>query len=169
MNLLERENTPSPANLVKSFGARSRGEKVSLADRYMDFLTVEGYRPSVDDDGDVLFKHEGGHYYISVADEDELFFQLVYPRFWSIEDEDERQRVLSSANEINLRFKVVKIYTRDGDTTATLECFMSSLDDFKAYFERCMRAVQRAVSEFRELMIQGQKAEGVGADPESKN
>ena len=166
MTVLESQNQPP---VVKAFGERRGGEKVSLADRYMDFLTAEGYRPSVDDDGDVLFKHEGGHYYISVAEEDELFFQLVYPRFWSIEDEDERQRVLSSANEINLRFKVVKIYTRDGDTTATLECFMSSLDDFKAYFERCMRAVQRAVSEFREMMIQSQKADGVGADPESKN
>lgn len=142
---------------------------MSLADRYVDFLTAEGYRPSVDEDGDVLFKHEGGHYYISVADEDELFFQLVYPRFWSIEDEDERGRVLNNANEINLRFKVVKIYTRDGDTTATLECFMNSLDDFKGYFERCMRAVQRAVSEFRELMIQSGQADGVSADPESKN
>jgi hypothetical protein len=125
---------------------------------YSDFLLEQGYRPSVDEDGDVTFKYEGGFYYLSVSEDDDLFFQLVYARFWNLEDEDERLRGINAANEINMRFKVVKVYIRNDDTSATIECFMHHPNDFQSYFERSLRALQRAVYEFRDLMLTGHEA-----------
>ncbi len=125
------------------------------SEEYSEFLVEQGYRPSIDEDGDVTFKYEGGHYYLSVSEDDDLFFQLVYARFWNLEDEDERLRGINAANEINMRFKVVKVYIRNDDTSATIECFMHHPNDFKGYFERSLRALQRAVFEFRDLMLMG--------------
>jgi hypothetical protein len=52
--------------------------RAQRAQGYLEFLAEEGYRPRLDPDGDVVFKVEGGIYYI-LLDEDEAFFRLVYP------------------------------------------------------------------------------------------
>ena len=62
------------------------------AELYMDFLSGEGYRPTIDNDGDVVFKVEGGLYYIDVDADDAVYFRVVYPNFWSIENPDEIRR-----------------------------------------------------------------------------
>lgn len=41
---------------------------------YSKYLSQEGYVPTVDNDGDVIFKVEGKVYYISIDTKDELFF-----------------------------------------------------------------------------------------------
>ena len=44
---------------------------------YVDFLTEEGYKPTVDSDGDVRFKKEGMTYFISVHSNDPQYFRIV--------------------------------------------------------------------------------------------
>ncbi|MCL6595365.1 MAG: hypothetical protein K6V73_04045, partial [Firmicutes bacterium] len=60
--------------------------RAQRAQGYLEFLAEEGYRPRLDADGDVVFKVEGGAYYI-LLDEDEEFFRLIYPNFWPLETE----------------------------------------------------------------------------------
>lgn len=56
-------------------------ENRDLAEMYRLFLLEEGYAPSIDDDGDVRFKFEGGDYFVLIDREDEDYFRLVYPAF----------------------------------------------------------------------------------------
>ena len=86
----------------------------------------EGYRPTVDGDGDVSFKYEGGSYYIDIDTDDNTYFRLVFPNFWSLDDADERARGVMAADAATRRTNVAKVYTRqDGkNVSAAVEMFL---------------------------------------------
>lgn len=123
------------------------------AQMYADFLREEGYQPKIDGDGDVIFKHEGRTYYIDVNDDDK-YFQLVFPTFWDIESEEERARVAIAANDATYKTKVAKVVAvRDfKDVSAYLEVFLTGPEEFKPIFARCLTALQGAVGNFKEKM-----------------
>jgi len=135
-------------------------EPVSKRERariYRDFLAAEGYRPYIDEDGDVVFKSEGLTFVIITEEGDEEFVSLVLPNFWSIDSKEELARALMAANEMNRTAKVVKIFVRgDGkNTIAAVEMFVKSPEDFNQVFERSLRALKGAVTRFAELMREG--------------
>ena len=66
----------------------------SLQNLYMKFLKHEGYTPHVDSDGDVVFRYQGGKYFIDVNAKDPEFIRVGYAAFWSAESDDERQAML---------------------------------------------------------------------------
>lgn len=125
-----------------------------LATMYMEYLQAEGYQPSVDADGDVRFKAEGFTYYIIVDEKDERYFRLLFPNFWSIDDDSELARALLAANYATLATKVAKVYVRDDgkDTSASIELFLDQPEQFKQVFSRCMAALRTSVSTFVEKM-----------------
>jgi hypothetical protein len=125
---------------------------MSKLELYMEHLTQEGYRPEVDHDGDVRFKKEGGTYYLMVEEQDERYFRLIYPNFWSLETPEERAKALEAMGAVNANLKVVKVYPVNNDTTAAVELFLEPHESFKLVFERCIRLVQEAVSQFRGRM-----------------
>jgi hypothetical protein len=131
--------------------------KRERARAYVDILAAEGYRPQMDEDGDVIFKSEGLTFVIITEEEDEEYVSLVLPNFWSIESEEELARVLKAANEVNRSIKVVKIFVRkDGKNTwAAVEMFVKSPESFNLVFERALRALKGAVARFAELMREG--------------
>jgi hypothetical protein len=123
-------------------------------DLYVDYLMEEGYRPRIDDDGDVVFKHEGRTYYITIDVNDKEFFRLIFPNFWSIENDEERDRAYIAADYATERTKVAKVYMRsDGlDMMASIEMFIADPAGFAAVFPRCLSALQASVKNFREKM-----------------
>ena len=125
---------------------------MSLAAIYVEFLEREGYRPTIDDAGDVLFKCEGRCYYLMVDDDDPIYFRLLFPNFWSIDGPLEHQRALLSAAEVTAEIKVAKIYVLGDDTQAAAEMFLAAPDDLPRVFDRALRALQGAVRRFCELM-----------------
>ena len=55
--------------------------KAALQRMYMDYLREEGYMPSIDEDGDILFKVAGDSYYIIIDEDDLQFFQIYGFKF----------------------------------------------------------------------------------------
>jgi hypothetical protein len=121
------------------------------AQAYMGFLAEQGFRPTVDGDGDVAFKVEGYLYYISV-EEDEEFFRLIFPNFWPIESEDERTRAEAAALRVTNRLKVVKVLPTQRGVLATIEMFVPSPDSVFPVFHRAIQAIQGGVSAFMDEM-----------------
>lgn len=128
-----------------------------LANLYKSFLEEEGYRPHIDEDGDVVFKEEGRTYYIDVDDSDEEFFRIVFPNFWEIESTEELARVIYAANYATMKTKVAKVYVRsDGqDTIASAELFFADREQFKPVFHRAMAAIRAAVQTFVDKVREG--------------
>jgi hypothetical protein len=121
------------------------------AQAYMGFLAEQGFRPTVDGDGDVAFKVEGYLYYISV-EEDEEFFRLIFPNFWPIESEDERTRAEAAALRVTNRLKVVKVLPTQRGVLATIEMFVPSPESVFPVFHRAIQAIQGGVSAFMDEM-----------------
>jgi hypothetical protein len=119
---------------------------------YRSYLAEEGYAPKIDSDGDVVFKYEGRMYCIVVDEEDEEYFNVVYPGFWPIESESERGKVAQAALHATARVKVVKVHPVRDNTWAAVEMFCSPPEAFKPVFQRSLRALRGAVEKFKEEM-----------------
>jgi hypothetical protein len=133
--------------------AAAQHSRTDLQNMYMQFLRQEGYSPSIDGDGDIVFKAEGRSYYIVVNDGDLLFFQLIYPNFWEIESERERAKVAAAASYANRMTKVAKVYlTNRDDTSIATEILIAQPEDFKKVFSRCLSSITTALGHFRGRM-----------------
>jgi hypothetical protein len=129
-------------------------EKARLQSMYMDYLRQEGYGPSIDSDGDILFKAEGHSYYIIVTDDDLEFFQILYPNIWKIESEQERRKAGIAASHATRRTKTARVYLNsDGNNVSiSAELFLEKPEDFKLFFSRMLRVLTTASSEFEGRM-----------------
>lgn len=121
---------------------------------YLDYLSHEGYNPYSDSDGDVVFKYEGGLYYVAIDVTDESYFQLVYPTFWSIENENEAVNAFLAAVTATRKTKVAKVYVLSNheNVSASVELLLDRPEDFKYVFDRAIRTLRAAVRNFVEEM-----------------
>ena len=126
--------------------------KSDLQDLYVAYLKKEGYLPLVDGDGDVQFKLEGRSYFIAVDAKDPQLFRLVFPNFWKIENEAERQKVLIAANHATGLTKVAKVFMVKDQVLASIEIFVESPEDFQPVFKRSISALKGSVENFATKM-----------------
>lgn len=117
-------------------------------ERYRDHLTAQGFRPEMHD-GYLTFRHEGGVYVMPAEESDAGYFRLLFPRFWSIDSDDERRRALLVASHVTARMKTAKVFVVDGDTFAAIEMFLPSAESFTAVFDRSLHVLQQAAHQFR--------------------
>ncbi len=126
--------------------------KEERAEMYRRHLAEEGFFPKIDGDGDVVFKYEGLLFFIAVDDEDEDFFRIVFPNFWSIDSEEERARVERAALEATAKTKVAKVFPVRDDTWATIEIFCTPPESFRHVFRRSLSALRAGIKNFQEAM-----------------
>src|SRR5688572_25117587 len=95
------------------------------AEKYLEFLAEEGFRPRINEYGNVTFKCEGRSYLILIDEKEAEYFYLVYPDFWRIDSDEELSRVKKAALAATVNTKAVKIYPvrDDTNTWATVEQF----------------------------------------------
>jgi len=131
--------------------AQERSKK-EMQELYMTYLKREGYVPSVDSDGDVVFKIEGKSYFIAVHEDDPEFFRLVHPNFWEIENLAERQEVILACQHANSKTKCTKVVMVRDNVWASVEIFVEKPEDFEKVFKRCLSALRVGVSNFVDKM-----------------
>ncbi len=119
---------------------------------YLKFLSEEGFSPRVDEDGDIVFKYEGGTYLILCSDDENEYFRLAFPAFWSIDSDEERVQVTMAAHQATANTKVAKVFISGDNTWAAIEMFIGSPQAVTPVLPRCLRALQTAVHNFTEAM-----------------
>jgi hypothetical protein len=126
----------------------------SLVEFYKDFLSEEGFRPSIDEDGDVIFKFEGGTYWIRVDENDRDFFQVQYFFGYEIESQEEFHRATAACMDITRQTKVVKIMALEKHSSflASAEAFYASPEDVKKVFPRILSCIQGGINSFLKAM-----------------
>lgn len=132
-----------------------------VAQLIVDHLKNEGFVPRIDEDGDVVFKAEGRTYFVNFerdGDDGLWFFRLVFPNFWSVDDEDERKRMEHAALVATRRIKSAKIFLTDDDTCGSIEVFTSSPQEFVKIVLRSLSALQGAVRLFQAEMDRSEGA-----------
>lgn len=126
--------------------------KLEVAETYRQHLAAEGYLPKIDGDGDIVFRHEGRTHVIVLDQDDPTFFRIVFPNFWSIDDDAERARAMHAAHEATCNAKVAKVFLVDDNVWATIELFTSTPGEPMRVFARSMSALQAAVQIFAREM-----------------
>lgn len=135
--------------------ATAEARKADVADlqkAYVQFLKDEGYSPSVNKDGNVEFKFEGYRYVIFLDANDRAFFQLVFPGFWKVEGEADRQKAIAAAHLASQKTKVAKVLVGTGAAYATFDAFVKDPSDVSAFFRRALNALRLSVKTFSDEM-----------------
>ncbi|HOU24785.1 MAG TPA: hypothetical protein PKW05_13440 [Anaerolineae bacterium] len=127
-------------------------DKAERAQMYVSYLREDGYALEIDEDGDVMFKFEGGSYFILIDEDDDMFFQIMFPSFWPIESEEEGARVEKAAQLATRITKVAKVYRQRDNVNASVELLCVPPEAFKAVFRRALGSIQAGVSNFRAAM-----------------
>jgi hypothetical protein len=131
-----------------SLGAQTaESELKRQQEMYLEYLKTEGYIPTLDQDGDILFKIAGSFYFLMIDENDPEFFQLY--KGINLESTP-MQDALEAANYTNRRSKVAKMYITTDGTAAIIkvEMLLKEPDAYKAVFKRCISILQNAESIF---------------------
>jgi len=127
--------------------AQAGRTKADLQRIYIESLREEGYLPSVDRDGDILFKVSGNNYFIIIDENDVQFFRIytgISISSYSL------QNALAAANYSNMRSKVAKVYISSNGRSAAIntELLLSDPRDFKPVLSRALSLMRLAESNF---------------------
>ena len=113
------------------------------------YLSGEGFQPTVDGDGDVVFKREGRTYFIHVYPSDPTYLRVVLPNILKIENDDQRRRAMVAANYSTMTSKATKtIVTPKDYVWVTWEAVLKGPDDYKAVLLRSLSGLENGASNF---------------------
>lgn len=120
-----------------------------------NWLANEGYKPYVDEDGDVSFKAQGYYLYISVNDDDPDYLQLVMPGIKTIDmDADDAVLTaycaLAACNEMTRDKKLVKAYMSDkGKVSLSCETYVDNTPLVGDYLDTAITFLIRVCEQWR--------------------
>ena len=104
-------------------------------------LEKMGYSPTVDDDGDVMFRYQMKYLYVMNTRNDESFVTLLLPQFNEVEDGKELL-VLGVCNKLTRDLKLAKVYIDRSFKNVSASC------DFYYVNEEHSATEMAAVEEF---------------------
>ena len=126
----------------------------SLRTGIKEYLAADGFRPSMNPDGEIMFHFEGKVCYLHTAADDRECIRLVIVNFRPIADEADLARVTAAAHEATAGTKVIKIFTFDNDTWCTAELLLPEPDRFCEILSRTLSALRSALRSFEKAISQ---------------
>jgi hypothetical protein len=132
------------------------GEEMTWAeirDLHVEFLTEQGFRPKVDEEGDIHFRYEGRHHFVMESQED-TYFHLLFPNFFPLSNEAEVEQAALAASVASRVTKVAKVYLNPGldNVSASVELLVAKPTDVHDQFLRCLGILGTATGKFLEEM-----------------
>lgn len=127
--------------------------RAQLQDIYSQALAAEGFKPELNNAGNVRFRREGRTYVVYPDERDPLFLRVAIA--FTAEDKSVlgRSRRLEGINAATGDTKVVKAYLdADGDPTFAAELFVVVPGDFKFMLARVLRAIDSAYDKYNAAM-----------------
>ena len=101
-----------------------------------EWLSNEGYKYEVDEDGDIRFKYQGKTLFCSADKNDEQFFRVFMPCVYELENN--RGKVLEAINTVSRDIKVMKAFLVEDNLWLSIEMFVDSSPEVDDFMERCL-------------------------------
>lgn len=92
-----------------AYASDTDGNALTVRNSVRNYLSSEGYTPSIDSDGDIKFKSEGKTFYIYIENWGGDVYLKLYSNF-SIDDSYDRCTLLRAANKAQDSLKFARIY-----------------------------------------------------------
>lgn len=128
--------------------ATPTAEQPSARDAIVKLLDLEGCKPRVDNDGDVVFTHHGLYFLVMFSAQDPEYVRLILPNFCAVGTDAERAAAFEAANITNATCKAAKVWGEHGQTHAAVECFLASQHQFVPVLMRSAAALEYARRSF---------------------
>lgn len=115
-----------------------------------EYLQEEGYRPHLDDDGDIKLKCGGKTYWITGYGDDDIYVRVFAAgQIWPMKTEEEWQLALQVTDGITRDYTGVKAYTvNKDDVFFSIDLLLCEPTIFPTVFKRCISALDAAVRDF---------------------
>jgi hypothetical protein len=124
----------------------------SLRTILTDYMAGEGYRPSLNADGEIMFHFEGKICYLQTDAQDHDALRIVIVNFHPLATKVGRAKATVAAQEATASTKVVKIFTLDDDTWCTAELLMPEPERFIEILSRTLSAIRAALRAFEKAL-----------------
>ena len=123
------------------------GNARSMRTQIVNYIRNEGYNPSVDDDGDIMFRYEGDNYYIQCQN----YGDEVYVRTFSDMSTDESpiNRVRRAADFGQNEYKFVRVLVLDGFIRTKCVVSINTLSEYKRRFRSYLTIIQEVEKEIK--------------------
>lgn len=124
-------------------------------DLLMSFLKEEGYSPTPEGDGGIVFKKEGRTFFTVPDPSDPNFFNL-YSRFDFAGAVSSRATALEAANDVNRGVKTIKVTLMEDDNPSRVsfgvEVPLPLAESFQGIFDRALHTIGYAVEQFAQRL-----------------
>lgn len=122
-----------------------------LRGRVLDVLLDEGYRPDIDDDGDVAVKIKGQQLYVRCT-EGEFTVLRVFGQ-WRLDDAaGDELALLQACNSVSSRLSVAKTTLRDGTLVVSADHLVTSATPLQMVVISSLELVLSAVGLWHESL-----------------
>ena len=122
-----------------------------LRGRVLDVLLDEGYRPDIDDDGDVAVKVQGQQLYVRCT-EGEFTVLRVFGQ-WRLDDVvGDELALLQACNSVSSRLSVAKTTLRDGILVVSADHLVTSATPLQMVVTSSLELVLSAVGLWHESL-----------------
>ncbi len=121
----------------------------------MNFLSEEGFRPELDDDGEIAFKREGVVWYIRVSDVDSVPMYVSLALYYTYNDLYTRQFVSESLGQLN-DFKAVKTSLYSKSYSYRAEMYLNEANTFNDVFYKLVDQILSMKKELNEMAYKKQ-------------
>ena len=135
--------------------------KEELQHLYLDYLKEEGFKASVDEEGDIEFKFEGDKYILFVEEKDLEYFRIQSGYGFEFKTDEDKIKSLQVLNSVNYEYKLGKICVDIDEELVIVETgfFLVKPDDFKLFFKRCLGIIQGMISDFSDRVNEEEQSE----------
>lgn len=127
-------------------------QPTSYAAAAIDFLAEEGFRPKLDEDGDVYFRFEGHTYVLMTGSDEPAVLILVLPSFWPLDDAAERGRALEAAMYAQRHVRIGRVTVFEDTVSASVNAYLPDADSFRAVLLSSLEGLKYLSLKFREHM-----------------
>lgn len=109
-----------------------------------------GYKPKVDDDGDIIIRYQMKSIFVLMGDEDDRYLSVMLPQFHEIEDGEETL-VLATCNKLTRDIKLLKVYVDQTfkNVSATCEFYFTDTESLEQNIENSLNLLGVTRSLFR--------------------
>ena len=125
----------------------------SLRKTVLDFLANDGFRPSINSDGEIMFHFEGRICYLQTTAGDAEYLRIIIVNFRPVADAGDLARVTAAAQDATAGTKVIKIFTLDADTWCVAEFLLPDPTRFTDVFPRTLSAMRAALRTFEKSLL----------------
>ena len=113
-------------------------------------LEKMGYKPVIDDDGDILVRYQMKGIYVIVGDEEDSYVVVLLPQFYEIA-EGEETLVLVACNKMTRELKLAKVFVDHTfkNVSASCEFFYDNEEALEHSLKHSLQMLGIVRSQFR--------------------